>query len=224
MLNAVVGFALVAGLMTITPGLDTALVLRAAITGGARAGYATGAGVSAGVLVWGIAAAVGVSALLTASQLAYDILRYAGAAYMVYLGVKLIWKRRPSASVAQASDILSKDTVVALGSPASEPTPETSLRQHFMRGFLTNLLNPKIGVFYVAVLPQFLPHDEPSALGGLVLASVHVVEGLVWFSLLILGSAVMRSQLQRPSVQAWTDRITGGVLIGFGMKVALDHL
>ena len=209
MLHAIIGFGIVAGLMTITPGLDTALVLRASVTGGPRAGYATGAGVSAGVLVWGLAAAIGVSALLTASQLAYEVLRYAGAAYMIYLGAKLIWKRRPGAA--------------NIPMPALAGGEDTSLRQHFMRGFLTNLLNPKIGVFYLAILPQFLPRDTPGALGGLVLASVHVIEGLIWFTLLILSSAVMRAQLQRPSVQAWTDRITGGVLIGFGLKVALER-
>ena len=209
MLSAIIGFAIVAGLMTITPGLDTALVLRAAVTGGPRAGYATGAGISAGVLVWGVAAAVGVSALLNASQLAYNILRYAGAAYMICLGAKLLWNRRPGASTVANADLVGGD--------------ETTLREHFMRGFLTNLLNPKIGVFYMAVLPQFLPHDTPSALAGLVLASVHVLEGLVWFTLLIVGSAVMRTQLQRPAVQAWTDRITGGVLIGFGVKVAFTR-
>lgn len=209
MLTAVIGFAIVAGLMTITPGLDTALVLRAAVTGGTRAGYATGAGICVGLLVWGVAAAVGVSALLTASQLANDILRYAGAAYMVYLGATFIWKRRRGQSQAASADIVGG---------------ETTMREHFRRGLLTNLLNPKIGVFYVAVLPQFLPHDTPGAISGLVLASVHVLESLLWFSLLILGSAVMRTQLQRPAVQIWTDRITGGVLIGFGVKVAFSHV
>ena len=209
MLTAVIGFAIVAGLMTITPGLDTALVLRAAVTGGPLAGYATGAGISAGVLVWGVAAAVGVSALRNASQLVYDLLRDAGAAYMIYLGAKLLWNRRPGASAGADADLVGGD--------------ETTLREHFMRGFLTNLLNPKIGVFYMAVLPQFLPHETPGALAGLVLASVHVLEGLLWFTLLILGSTVMRTQLQRPAVQAWTDRITGGVLLGFGVKVAFTR-
>jgi len=209
MLTAVIGFAIVAGLMTITPGLDTALVLRAAVTGGTRAGYTTGAGICTGLLVWGVEAAVGVSALLTASQLAYNVLRYAGAAYMIYLGAKFIWKRRPGASVAGSAEVVGGD--------------ETTLSAHFMRGFMTNLLNPKIGVFYVAVLPQFLPHDTPGAVAGLVLASVHVLESLLWFSLLIFGSAMMRAHLQRPAVQAWTDRITGGVLIGFGLKVAFTH-
>lgn len=210
MLTAVVGFAIIAGLLTMTPGIDTAIVLRASVAGGPRAGYATAFGNCCGLLLWGVAAAIGVSALLTASQLAYDVLRYAGAAYMVYLGAKLIWKRRPGAPHGT-------DVHLAEGRA-------TTMRTHFMRGFLTNVLNPKIGVFYVAILPQFLPHDTPGAVGGFVLASVHVVECLLWFSLIILGSAVMRAQLQRPSVQAWTDRITGGVLIGFGAKVAFTRM
>lgn len=207
MLVAVLGFAVVAGLLTLTPGLDTVLVLRASVAGGHRAGYASALGICAGLLVWGVAAAVGVSALLTTSQVAYDVLRIAGAAYLVFLGARLLWQRRPGATRVAAH-------------AADRDADDTTLRQHFMRGFLTNLLNPKIGVFYVAVLPQFLPSDAPGALAGLVLASVHVVESLLWFTVLILGSQLLRARLQRPSVQTWTDRVTGGVLIGFGMKVA----
>lgn len=207
MVTAILAFAVVAGLMTITPGLDTVLVLRASVADGHRAGFASAAGISAGLLVWGVAAAIGISALLTTSRIAYDVLRFAGAGYMVFLGVKLIWQRRRRSAAATAVD------------PADAPTG-MSLRTHFMRGFLTNLLNPKIGVFYIAVLPQFLPPDAPSAVAGLTLAGVHVVEGLVWFTVLILGSQLLRTRLQRPAVQAWTDRVTGGVLIGFGVKVA----
>lgn len=205
------GFAVVAGLMTITPGLDTVLVLRASIADGRRAGYATAAGICLGLLAWGVAAAIGVSALLATSQLAYDVLRYAGAAYLVFLGAKLIWQRRSSRSGTEP------DTDAA---EVPDLPPATPLRRHFLRGLLTNLLNPKIGVFYVAVLPQFLPAGTPGALSGLALASVHVLESLVWFSLLILGSQMLRATLRRPSVQAWTDRVAGGVLIGFGVTVA----
>lgn len=179
------------------------------MTGGTRAGYATAGGICLGLLMWGVAVAVGISALLTASRVAYDVLRYAGAAYMVFLGIKLIWHRRPR---------VVHETVEVPGAG------KTTLRANFMRGFLTNLLNPKIGVFYVAILPQFLPADAPGVVGGFVLSSVHVAETLVWFSVLILGSQLLRSQFQRPGVQAWTDRITGGALIGFGTKVALTRV
>ena len=207
MLTAVIGFAIVAGLMTLVPGIDTALVLRTAITQGRGPAFAAALGISAGVLAWGVAAALGVSALLAASQLAFDVLRWAGAAYIVWLGAHLI-----IASIRGGRLEL-----------AAAPTPRESPWTGFRRGFLTNLLNPKIGVFYVAVLPQFLPADVPAALGGGALALVHVVEGMAWFTLLILAAHLMRAWLGRPAVQGWIDRITGGVLIGFGVKLALSR-
>ena len=207
MLTAVLGFAVVAGLMTLVPGIDTALVLRTAITQGRRPAFAAAAGISAGVLAWGVAAALGVSALLAASQLAFDVLRWAGAAYIVWLGVTLI------AGSLRGRKVDLADVVV----------PRDSSWTAFRRGLLTNLLNPKIGVFYVAVLPQFLPAGVPSALGGGALAMVHVIEGMAWFTLLILAAHLMRSWLGRPAVQAWIDRITGGVLIGFGIRLALSR-
>lgn len=207
MTSAIIGFAVVAGLMTLVPGIDTALVLRTAVVQGRGPAFAAAAGISLGVLVWGVAAALGVSALLAASQLAFDVLRWAGAAYVVWLGVSLIVK----AARGQHLDL-------ADGRVTSE-----SARTAFRRGLVTNLLNPKIGVFYVAVLPQFLPDGVPAAAGGAGLALVHVVEGMAWFTLLILATHVLRAWLGRPSVQRWIDRITGGVLIGFGLKLALSR-
>ena len=205
--SALIGFAVVAGLLTMVPGIDTALVLRASVAQGRAAAYATVLGISAGILVWGVAAAIGVSALLTASRLAYDLLRLAGAAYLVWMGVRLLRQHRSG----------QQDDPVQLEDGAG------SAWAAFRRGLLTNLLNPKIGVFYMAVLPQFLPTDSPQVVAGVALALVHVVEGLVWFSLLIGATHVLRAWLQRPSVRAWLDRITGGVLVGFGVKVALSR-
>lgn len=210
MISAVLGFAVVAGLLTMTPGIDTALVLRASVTRGTAAAYATVLGICVGVLAWGVAAAVGITALLTASRLAYDALRLAGAGYLLWLGVRLLWNAR----TGHASD--------GASSPPAALGPE-SLWASFRRGLLTNLLNPKIGVFYLAVLPQFLPHGDPVLAAGLTLALVHVVEGLLWFSLLIWGTHLLRAWLQRPAVGRWMDRITGGVLVGFGLKVALTQ-
>lgn len=207
MLTAVIGFAVVAGLMTLVPGIDTALVLRTAITQGRGRAFAAAAGISTGVLAWGVAAALGVSGLLAASQLAFDVLRWAGAAYIAWLGITLIVGSLRGSRV----DLAERDV------------PRDSAWTAFRRGLLTNLLNPKIGVFYIAVLPQFLPADVPAALGGGALALVHVVEGMAWFTLLILAAHLMRAWLGRPAVQAWIDRITGGVLIGFAARLALSR-
>jgi threonine/homoserine/homoserine lactone efflux protein len=207
MVAAVIGFAVVAGLLTMLPGIDTALVLRASIMRGPRAAYATVAGICTGLLVWGVAAAIGVTAILAASQVAFDIVRWAGAVYLVGLGIALLWQSR------------SADRIPSVGTEADVESSFTSFR----RGLLTNLLNPKIGVFYVAVLPQFIPVDASALSTGVVLALVHAVESIIWFSLLIWGTRLLKAWLERTAVKVWLDRITGGVLVGFGIKVALTR-
>lgn len=206
--SAVASFAIVAGLLTITPGLDTALVLRAALAGGARRALLTGLGICSGAMVWGASAAVGVSALLTASSWLYTVLRYAGAAYLVWLGARLIWTgviRR-----APAADLEPSAPVDGIGAWAS-----------FSRGLMTNLLNPKVGAFYVAVLPQFLPeHASPVAM-GLLLALVHDLETMLWFLLLILAAARMSRWLRRRSVLRAVDGGTGSVLVASGVALGV---
>jgi threonine/homoserine/homoserine lactone efflux protein len=202
---AVLAFAVVAGALTVTPGLDTALVLRAALTRDRREAAATAAGIIAGVLVWGAAAAVGVSALLTASDLAYDVLRYAGAAYLVWLGARLLVR-------------------AVRGSGAdSEPTgpPATSVWRAARTGLATNLLNPKVGVFYVALLPQFLPVGSNPLAMGLLLAGVHGALSAGWFALLIALAGALGRWLRRPATVRGIDGITGVTLVGFGTRLAL---
>ncbi|GAA2620112.1 LysE family translocator [Paractinoplanes durhamensis] len=205
--HAVLSFAVLGALLTITPGLDTALVLRAAVTMGRGPAFATALGINAGALTWGAAAAVGVSALLTASQVAYTILRVAGAAYMIYLGAKMI-----------LAAIKHDKTDVVLDNAAHGATFWST----FGRGLLTNLLNPKVGAFYVAVLPQFIPSGESPLLVGLLLALVHDVEGILWFAAIILGAGALRGHLARRKVRAAVDGGTGAVLLGFGLKLGLS--
>lgn len=212
-------FAVVAGLMTIVPGMDTALVLRSAIRHGRRHALFTALGVTTGVLVWGVAAAVGVSALLTTSQVAYTALRWAGAAYLVWFGVSML---RQTLRPKPAADGRAVTSV-----PTTAGAPEHGIGGGLMRawatGLATNLLNPKVGVFYVAMLPQFIPADAPHLLAGVLLAGVHNLEGLAWFTLLIAGTGLARSWLSRETVHRWIDRVTGTVLIGFGVRLALSE-
>ncbi|MFF3609117.1 LysE family translocator [Streptomyces sp. NPDC002463] len=210
--SAIASFAVVAGMLTIMPGLDTALVLRSAITLGRRRAFATALGILSGVLVWGVAAAVGASAVLTASQLLYDALRVAGAVYLAWLGIGMIrrtLKERGRTAAGDATD--------GAGATAAEAT----WARAWARGLGTSLLNPKNGVFYMAMLPQFIPSGAPHLLMGVVLAAVHDLEGLVWFSALIFGTQLVRRWLNRASVQRVIDSITGAVLVGFGIKLAL---
>ena len=204
--SAIFSFALVAGLLTIVPGLDTALVLRAAITQGARNAFATALGISAGALIWGIGAAVGVSALLTASTAAYTVVRIVGALYLIWMGIGLARKALSSKHIDQL---------------ATAATLSSSAWRAWARGVLTNLLNPKIGAFYVAVLPQFIPAHTSHLLMGVVLALVHDVEGLVWFTGIILAAQRVRHALARRVVQRSVDGATGLALVGFGVKLGL---
>lgn len=207
--SAVASFALLAGLLTILPGLDTALILRSALTQSRRHAYSTALGIMSGTFAWGAAAAVGAAALLAASELAFTMLKLAGAAYLLYLGVSMIvasFRRHPEPRVDSA------------------PKLAGSLWAAYGRGALTNLLNPKVGVFYIALIPQFIPpHVVPVAM-GLLLAAVHVVESLIWFSGIILATSLARRWLQSPRVSAWIDRVTGGVVIGFGAVLALESV
>lgn len=204
--SALLGFAVVAGLMTITPGLDTALVLRTALTASRRVAFAAALGVAGGCLLWGIAAEVGVSALLTASETVFAIVKTVGALYMIWLGIGML---RAAVRRTPTHDDPGR---VAL-------TPRAAFRQ----GFLTNLLNPKVGAFYVAILPQFLSPDAPAAAVGLLLAGVHGIEGLAWFALLILGAGWLAPWLRRPRVQRGVDGVAGLVVIGFGVRLALSR-
>ena len=205
---ALLSFAVIAGLVTIIPGLDTALVLRTAIAQGTAPAFATALGITTGTLIWGATAAIGVSALLTASSVAFTAVRIAGALYMVWLGSRLL-----RASLHRGGGDGIAEETVAIGGGA--------LRS-WGRGLLTNVLNPKVGAFYVAMLPQFIPAHTPHLAVGLLLALVHDVEGIAWFTAIILGAQSIRAALHRRSVRRATDGITGATLIGFGVKLGLS--
>lgn len=209
MTRAVLSFALVAGLLTLIPGLDTALVLRAAISQGRRPAFATALGISCGALVWGAAAAAGVSALLVASRIGYDALRIAGAVYLVLLGARLLLAAYRAGPAADPAEL------------PSAPHPRALLLS-WRRGFATNLLNPKVGAFYVAVLPQFIPEHTWHLGFGVLLALVHDLEGMVWFTILISFATRLRTVLATRAVRRGVDATTGVVLVGFGVGLALD--
>lgn len=201
--TSLVSFALVVGLVTITPGLDTALVVRSALSRGRVDAAVTAAGITLGVLVWAAAAATGLSALMVMSNVAYDLMRAIGAGYMVLLGVRML----RSAGRGRVH-------------PVDSPQHQTTRWDAFRTGLLTNLLNPKVGAFYVALLPQFIPDSGSQLLSGLVLGLVHGLEGAVWFTALILGAGTMRRYLTRRSTERWVEGITGMALVGFGLKLA----
>ncbi len=206
-IQALLAFTLAAGLLTLTPGLDTALVLRtAAVEGPKRAAFAA-LGIVAGCLAWGAAVALGLGALLQASALAFTVLKWAGAAYLVWLGIGLILKPRDRFEV---------------GTPSAATGTESDTAW-MRRGFLTNLLNPKVGVFYVSFLPQFLAKGVAPGPFMFALACVHAVLGVAWFAVLIAATRPIAGALKRAAVVRWLDRLTGGVFLGFGLKLALER-
>ncbi|WNV89743.1 LysE family translocator [Umezawaea sp. Da 62-37] len=200
---ALLAFTATAVLLTITPGLDTLMLLRMVLDGGRRAGVFGGFGTTLGCLVWGAASVAGLTALLVASRFAYDVLRWAGALYLLWLGGSALWRSW-------------RGRVVEDAAPARRTTPLQALRI----GFTTNVLNPKIGVFYLSLLPQFLPIDTGASGWAVLLVGIHVVVGQIW-QLVVVGLAGRAAVvLARPRVRLWTERLTATVLVGFGVKVA----
>lgn len=208
--QAVLGFAVVAALLTLIPGVDTAIVLRSAVSRSRSYAWAVALGVLTGTVAWGVAAAIGASALLAASETAYRILSLAGAAYLAWMGVRFILRSFRGSSEAAAA------------SAASLPELRSDPWRGFGTGVLTNLLNPKVGVFYLAAIPQFMPQDASPIIMGIVLALVHNTFGLVWFGVLITAGGLLGAKLRSPAFLRWLDRVTGGVLIVFGARIALE--
>ena len=216
--SAALSFAVVAGLMTITPGLDTALVIRTGAREGRRSAMAATLGIASGIFLWAIVAAVGISALLLASTTAYTVVKIAGAVYMVWLGVGMILsavRRRREEPAADTGMI--DATAVAEGARDRSGRPLAFYRQ----GLLANLMNPKVGAFYVALIPQFIPPETPALAAGSLLGLVHVAETLLWFGLIIVAVHWMKDFFARPAVQRWTDAVAGTVITALGLRLAL---
>ncbi|MGC7094741.1 LysE family translocator [Amycolatopsis lurida] len=198
-------WTLVAFLGVVTPGIDTLLVLRHTLLAGRRAGLRAVTGIALGCLVWATASLAGLTALLAASEVAYRIVRIAGAAYLIWLGASAIWKTLPR----------NRRPVEPLD---AGPAATRALRA----GLLTNLLNPKVGVFYVSLLPQFLPTGPGSTAWGALLVTIHLAVTFAWYPLLIWTASKARRLLLRERVRRLLDRLTATVLIGLGVKLATE--
>jgi threonine/homoserine/homoserine lactone efflux protein len=212
MLAALLAFTLAAAVLTVTPGLDTALVLRTAVVEGPVRAMVAGLGICCGLFGWGLLVSAGLGALLAVSELAFHGLRIIGALYLAYLGIRLLLRLRMP---------LSEMTVDAEIDESTRPGNEG--HRWFVRGLLTNLLNPKVGAFYVTFLPQFIPADVDAVAFSLLLALIHAVEGVLWFALLTRASTMARRWLVRPRVQRALDGFTGGLFLLFGARLAIEY-
>jgi threonine/homoserine/homoserine lactone efflux protein len=203
---ALLAFIAAGCVLIVTPGPDTALVLRTAAVEGPRRGAYTSAGICFGLLWWGLAAALGISAVLAASHTAYTVLRAIGAAWLVWLGCNIFF-RRPRRTPADGGAPLFTD-----GTDAA----------WFWRGLLSNVTNPKVGVFFITFLPQFVPADVAVAPWIALLVVIHVALSVIWLGLLIVATRSVGRLLRRPAVSRTLDRITGAVLVGAGVRLAAE--
>ena len=199
-------FLVVAGLLTITPGADMALVMRHALGGGTRPAFFASLGICLGTLIWGAASGLGVASVLTQSALAFTVLKYAGGAYLVYLGARAI---------------MAATVVAAPGRPEGRPLRRMGAWACFAQGLLNNLLNPKAAVFYLTFLPQFVAPERPVLPQSIFLAATHVVMGLAWLTLYARFIDRMAAVLLTDRIKRRIEAMTGAVLMALGIRLAL---
>jgi RhtB (resistance to homoserine/threonine) family protein len=192
----------VAALLTILPGADMALVTRNVLAVGRRRAMLTIAGICAGCVIHATASALGLSAILATSATAFNVVKTLGAGYLIWIGIQSI--REAGSPAATTSDVPAKRA--RLGP--------------FLQGFLTNILNPKVAVFYLTFLPQFISRGEPVLRRSLLLASIHIAMGFVWLTAYAWFIDRLGAVLTRPRVKAWLERVTGGLLIALGARLA----
>ncbi|MFI6789557.1 LysE family translocator [Nonomuraea sp. NPDC050383] len=207
--EALSAYLAIVGMITITPGPDTALVVRNAMRQGWGAGVRTGLGSAAGLLLWGLAAGAGISAVLAASAIAFTVLKLAGAAYLGYLGARMLWRSwRSKESKEPAAD------AAPVPAPASSPAL-------FRQGLTTNLLNPKAAAFFTALLPQFVTaHDGtaiPVIIGLTLIAATANLTGQFAFAITAHHTARLVGHRRFEKI---LDRLVGSVLLGLGLKIA----
>jgi threonine/homoserine/homoserine lactone efflux protein len=217
MTASLLAFIPVALLLALIPGADTALVTRNALALGTRGARWTIIGICTGCLLHATASALGLSAILATSARAYEMVKYVGAAYLVWIGVQGIWQARgdgrsdPSTSLA---------VTAAAPQPRSPAAPLPRTGHPFTQGFLTNILNPKVALFYLTFLPQFIPAGAPVLRTSLLLAMIHNLLGFAWLSLYARFVDRLRVALTRPVVKGWIERVTGAALVLLGARLA----
>jgi RhtB (resistance to homoserine/threonine) family protein len=200
--NDFLAFLLLSLFVVMSPGIDTALLTKRTISDGKADGFKMALGIASGCLVHTVAAAFGLSAILMKSAAAFEVVKYVGAVYLIYLGVTSFVKKKEAAAAIQ-------DTAAVK-------------RSAFKQGLFTNVFNPKVAIFFLTFLPQFVTAQSQAA-GQLVLMGVvYSLLSIGWFFVYVFFINYLRSWLMTPNVQGWMERVTGAVLIGFGLKLAFE--
>ena len=197
---------IIAGLiMNLTPGADTMYILGRSISQGKKAGILSALGISTGAIFHIIFATLGLSIILAKSATAFEIVKYLGAAYLIFLGLKTIFKK------ADGKFELSNETKVV------------NYRKIYFSGILTNILNPKVALFFLAFLPQFIdPNYVQSSLPFLILGITFLLTGTIWCLILALFASKLSERIRKNyKIKKWLDKITGGIFIALGIQLAL---
>jgi threonine/homoserine/homoserine lactone efflux protein len=215
MVVAVAAFSLAAALIVLLPGPDTLVVVRELLRDGRARAAQTVAGVLSGLSVWVIAAALGLSALLRASQAGYIVLKIAGAAYLIWLGVQSLRMRRLTGAAERGAP--------TVGPGASGSMRKRLLGRGFVAGFATDLLNPKVGVFFVTFLPGFVPHGYSVVGLSLLFGAIFILETALYFTVLLAVAKPVTRWMADHRIRRRMDTATGVVLIGLGVRLAVDQ-
>lgn len=199
MVTSLLTFAGAGALVVLIPGPDTLVMLRSVVVHGRRTATLTALGILTGLSIWATAAAIGLTAVLRASDDGYLALRIAGAAYLLYAGGQALRKRTAAVS------------------------PQLSLvGKGFRAGLTTDLLNPKVGVFFITFLPAFIPRGAPAAAATLGMGAVFVAETAIYFGIMVLFVERLTRWLRSERFRRRLNRATGMVLIGFGIRLAVE--
>ena len=206
MLLAIASFTPAAVLIILLPGPDTLVTIRSLVRGGRTRGLATAGGILVGLTIWITVAALGLAAVLRASEIAYTVLRVVGAAYLVWLGMQSLRSMRR---------------------PVTDPVPERPSRggvlgTGFVAGLTTNLLNPKVGVFFVTFLPGFVPSGYPVGGTSLLFGAVFLALSVAYYGVLLALAAKVTGWMTAPRIRRRLDALTGTVLVGFGIRLAAE--
>jgi threonine/homoserine/homoserine lactone efflux protein len=201
--GSILAFIGIAALLTILPGADMALVAKVTLLDGRRAAFLTSLGICAGLPVHATASALGLSLILATSAEAFTVVKFAGAAYLAYLGIRTIRDSfRPAADAPVAAR--------ARGRAAA-----------FAQGWLSNVLNPKVALFYLTFLPQFISPGDNVLAKSLLLAGIHAALGLIWLPL--YAYAIDRIGVLIRGARRWLERLSGAALVGLGVRLALER-
>jgi threonine/homoserine/homoserine lactone efflux protein len=200
-----------AAVLTITPGADTALVTKHTLSHGRPAALATTLGISSGLMVHATMSGLGLSAILSESALAFEIVKWIGAGYLVFIGLRSLFGKGHLAAAAHAE------------TPTEAGGGRQVWRRAYTQGLLTNVLNPKVALFYLTLLPQFMVPGDPVLLKSLLLAGIHITLGLIWLSTYAYFLSRLSDLLMRPTIRQRLERVTGLLLLALGVRLAWEH-